>query len=224
MKVYPFARSAEDAQHLGRLVAGGPEPVRHLGVELGCFADAEDEVLVAEHEPHLSRQDVQPLEAVVGAWVRLGLGPRDDDLPRLDATRPGQWEHGAAVDATRLEPDTGVADLRCADEVVYGDPVGLRERKQQLQARSSLPVLEPRQGALRDARALRCLGERESPLLAHASQPRADPVQRGRDDAPCVCRVPLVGGLGLGRGLQSRLGRWHGPMERLIPRIGNKRC
>ena len=56
------------------LVAGAAEPVRHLGVELGRLSDAEDEILVAEHEAHPTGQDVEPLEPVVGAGVRLGLG------------------------------------------------------------------------------------------------------------------------------------------------------
>lgn len=225
VKVYPFAGATEDAQHLGRSVAGGPEPVGHLSVELGCLAGAEDEVLVAEHQPHLSGQHVQPLEPVVGARGRFGLGAWDDDLPRLDSAGSRQREHGAAVDATRLESDARVADLRCAHEVVDGHPVGLREREQQLQARSSLPVLEPRQCALRDARPLGRLGEREPSFLAHPTQPRAYPVQRGRDDDSCVRRVSLNAGLGgFGGGVRGRRRGWHGPIERLIPGIGNKRC
>ena len=48
-------------------VAGAAEPVRHLGVELGRLADAEDQILVAQHEPHPPGQDVEPLEPVVRA-------------------------------------------------------------------------------------------------------------------------------------------------------------
>ena len=87
--VHPLAGAAEDAEHLGRALAGAAEPVRHLGVELGRLADAQDEVLVAEDEPHPAGQHVEPLEPVVRARVRRRLGRRDDDLPRLDAARAG---------------------------------------------------------------------------------------------------------------------------------------
>ena len=74
VEVHPLSGTSEDAQNLGRLVAGAAEPVRHLGVELGGLSDAEDEILVAEHEAHLTGQDVEPLEPIMGAGVRLGLG------------------------------------------------------------------------------------------------------------------------------------------------------
>ena len=73
MQVHPFARTSEDAEHFGGAVAGAAEPVRHLGVELGCLADTEDQILVTQHEPHPAREDVEPLEALVGARVRLVL-------------------------------------------------------------------------------------------------------------------------------------------------------
>ena len=142
VEVHALSGASEDAQNLGRLVAGAAEPVRHLGVELGGLSDAEDEILVAEHEAHLTGQDVEPLEPIMGAGVRLGLGSGDDDLPRLDASGSGQWEHDAAVHPPRLEPDAWVAHLGGTDQIVDGHPVGLREREQQLQTGAPLSVLQ----------------------------------------------------------------------------------
>src|SRR4051794_41754695 len=56
---HAFPGPAEDAQDLGGGVPGTAEPVRELGVELGCFADAKDEVLVAEDEPHSAGEHVE---------------------------------------------------------------------------------------------------------------------------------------------------------------------
>jgi hypothetical protein len=161
-----------------------PSPVlpnRHLGVELGCLSHAQHDVAVPEDEPHAAGQHVQPLEAVVGARSRPGLSPRDHDLPRLDAARPGQREDGASVDPARLEADAGVADLRGSDQVVDRHPVHLRQRKQQLEARATLSVLEAREGALRDAGMSGRDGQGQATLGADLSQPRADEVQRRRN-------------------------------------------
>jgi hypothetical protein len=79
---YPLTRSAEDAEHLRGSVAGACEPVRHLGLEVGCLANAQDQVLVAHDEPHAAGQHLEPFEAVSGAEVGLGLRGGNDDLPR----------------------------------------------------------------------------------------------------------------------------------------------
>ena len=205
--VHPLAGASEDAEHLGGAVAGAAEPVRHLGVELGCLADTEDQILVAEHEPHPAGEDVEPLEPVVGARVRLDWRRRDDDLPRLDAAGPGQRQHGAAVDAARLQPDARVADLRGTDEVVDRHPVGLRQRQQQLQAGRRCPF------SSRDS-VLFEMPVRSGPRSASGRAARA---RAAAVDRPCPGRprwpspVVLVFGV-------------HGPFQRAFPRISNNRC
>ena len=61
-----------------------PNQCGELGVELGCLADAEDEVLVAEDQPHSAGEHVEPFEAVVCAEHRGRLRRRDHDLPGLN--------------------------------------------------------------------------------------------------------------------------------------------
>ena len=51
-------------------VAGGAEPVRQPGVELGDLAGPH-EVVVAEDQPQPAGEDVEPLVALVGAGLRL---------------------------------------------------------------------------------------------------------------------------------------------------------
>lgn len=65
-----LALRPEHTQVPGRLVAGASEPVRHVRVELGCLADAANEVVVAEHEPHRAGKNEQPIVS----FVRLGTG------------------------------------------------------------------------------------------------------------------------------------------------------
>ena len=112
--VSSFTGSPEDAEDLGGLgrpccrTSAGP------GVEGRDLAGPEHQVLVAEDEAHVARQDVDPFVAVVCAWLRGGLAGRDDDLPGLDAIGvPGQRDHGPALDAARLEPEPRVALLGC---------------------------------------------------------------------------------------------------------------
>ena len=166
-----FTGAAEQAQHLGRTLAGAAEPVRLRGVELDRLPGSQDDVLLAEQQAHPAREDAEPLIAVVRPRVWGRLGGRDDDLPRLDATRGRQREDGAALHPLRLEPDPGVADVRCADQVVQRHPVGLREWQQQLEAGASLPVLQPRERGLGDAGAFGELHEGDRPLGADLPQP-----------------------------------------------------
>jgi hypothetical protein len=63
--------------------------VRYLGVELGGLADSEDHVAVTEDQAHAAGEDVEPLEPVVAAGLRVGLRGRDDDLPGLDPPPAG---------------------------------------------------------------------------------------------------------------------------------------
>ena len=78
------------------------EPVRDLGVELGDLAGPEHQVLVAEDEPDVAGQDVDPLVAVVGARLGVTLlvgmtifqacmpsGCRVSGMTVLPLTRPG---------------------------------------------------------------------------------------------------------------------------------------
>ena len=112
------------------------------------------------------------------------------------------------VDPARLQPDARVADLRGTDQVVERHPVGLRQRQQQLQAGAPLSVLQPRQRALRDARPVRRLGQRQAPLLTHPPQPWTDQVQRRRD-APNVRRRSMT---------SATVARCHGPFAaRVFP-------
>ena len=168
---------AEDAQHLCGSGSGGSEPVRHLGVELGCLADTEHEVLITEDQPHVAREDVEPLEPVVGAGSRSRLRGRDHDLPGLDTPGMRQRHDGPAVHPSRSEADSRIAHLRGADQVVERHPVDLRQRQQQLQARTALSVLQPGQGALRDACELCDRRQGQSALLANPAQPGRDSVQ-----------------------------------------------
>jgi hypothetical protein len=46
-----FALPAEQAEELDGFAADTAEPVRQAGVELGCFARCEHQILVAEDEP-----------------------------------------------------------------------------------------------------------------------------------------------------------------------------
>ncbi len=77
---------------------------------------------------------------------------------------PGERDDGAAVAVSWGEPDPGVADLGCADEFVQGDPVGLRDRQEQLEAGPALAGFQPGQGALGDPGRGGQLGQGDAPL------------------------------------------------------------
>jgi hypothetical protein len=64
--VRALALPAEEAEELDWLRVGGAEPVRDAGVELGCFAGREHQVVLAEDDPQPAAQDVEPLVALVG--------------------------------------------------------------------------------------------------------------------------------------------------------------
>jgi hypothetical protein len=55
----------DQAEELGRAVAGRTEPVGGAGVEFDSFARLEKQVLVAEDQPQLSVEDVGPVVAFV---------------------------------------------------------------------------------------------------------------------------------------------------------------
>src|SRR5262245_40276687 len=83
-----LALPSEQAQQLDRPAAGAAEPVRHVSVELGGLPGAQDEVLVAEQQPELAVQDVEPLVALVGLRLGTPAAVRDDQLVGLDAAGP----------------------------------------------------------------------------------------------------------------------------------------
>jgi hypothetical protein len=53
--------------------AGAAEPVRQPGVELGRLARRHGQVVIGQHQPEASRQDVEPFVALVDAGFRLVL-------------------------------------------------------------------------------------------------------------------------------------------------------
>jgi hypothetical protein len=130
----------------------------------------------------------------VAARIGRGLRRGDEDLPGLHPARAGEREHGAAVDPPRLEPNPRIADLGCSDEVVERDPVGLRQGKEHLEARTPLPGLEPREGALRDAGGGGQAGEGDAALLAQALESGTDPVEGIRDATVSVSHGAIVAG------------------------------
>jgi len=69
-----FTGAAEQAQHLGRTLAGAAEPVWLRGVELDRLPVSKDDVLLAQQQAHPAREDAEPLIAVVRprVWGRLG--------------------------------------------------------------------------------------------------------------------------------------------------------
>jgi hypothetical protein len=75
--------TSEQAENFGRPVAGAAEPVRHLGVELGHLSRAQHQIVVPEDELHPAGENVEPLLALMRAWLGVDLRGRDDDLPRL---------------------------------------------------------------------------------------------------------------------------------------------
>jgi hypothetical protein len=70
--VHALALRAEEAEDLGRLLAGAAEPVGHAGIELRDLAGAEHEIVLVEDQSHPPRQHVQPLVSVVHLSGRPG--------------------------------------------------------------------------------------------------------------------------------------------------------
>src|ERR1022692_4329598 len=101
--VCSFALPAEQGQEFDGLGAGGAEPVRYPGVELGRLAWQEHQVLLAEHEAQPPVEDVGPLVALV--YLRLGLllalAGREHVLVGLHAAGPPA--HGSEL-PEREEP------------------------------------------------------------------------------------------------------------------------
>lgn len=83
--MHSLSLRTEQAEQLDGLRAGSVEPMRQAGVELGCLARLQHEVVLAEHEPQPAAQDVQPLIALMHLQVGFlpGASRGDDKLLRL---------------------------------------------------------------------------------------------------------------------------------------------
>ena len=105
--------------------------------------------MLAEDETERAVEAVDPVVALVGAQVGLGLvvPRRKDELVRLDASRPpGEGEDDrtvAARDGSKVDP--GVAGGGRVDELVQGDAVRASERQQLFQRGTAQPRLQPRE-------------------------------------------------------------------------------
>ena len=82
---HPAGRTGSGARRARR---GAAEPVRNARVELGRLARAQHQVVLAEHEPQLAAEDVQPLVALVHLQVGFAGGPRLVGMTSLYACNP----------------------------------------------------------------------------------------------------------------------------------------
>lgn len=116
--VHSLAAGAVHAQYLDRLVIRRTEPVRHAGIELGNFALAHCDVVLAQDESHLPGQHVQPFVPFMRTELAFPRG-RNDHFPHLQTARLlGKGEDHAPVADAWLQPDARVADLGRADQFV----------------------------------------------------------------------------------------------------------
>ncbi len=92
--------------------AGGAEPMRFAGVELGHLAGAEGELAVSENEAELAGEDAEPFVGVVG--YELWFAGREDLFEDLDpAWALGQGHQDAAsLPAEWLQVHARVAGRR----------------------------------------------------------------------------------------------------------------
>ena len=114
------------------LIDGGRRADVHPLTVAAVDAEDLDGLVVRRAEP-----------ALVRAELALARG-RDDDLPDVEPARllRQRKDHAAVADA-RLEPDSRVADVRGADELVERNLMGFGKREEQLEAGLALTVLEP---------------------------------------------------------------------------------
>lgn len=147
--------SADEAEVFDRAGAGGSEPVRSAGVELGCFACLKEQILIAEHEAQGAVEYIGPVEALMGmqVWYCIVAARGEDEFECLDSSgasgerdddRPIGARHGPQI-------DTGVRGAGGIDEGVEGDAVVAGQRQQLFQGRSPQSGFEAREGARGDA-------------------------------------------------------------------------
>lgn len=136
-----FSLGAEQTQYLDRAAPVTAEPMRVSGVEFSSFTRTHHDVVIGQHQPQPPRQHVQPFVAVVHLGIRFRLACRDGHLECLQPTRlPSQRQYRSPTDASRRTLDAWIGDLRCRHQLVQRHLVGKRDRKQQLQARATLPA------------------------------------------------------------------------------------
>jgi hypothetical protein len=176
-----FTLFADEAEELDGTGAGGPEPMRRAGVELGDLSCVEDEVVLAEDQAESAVEDVNPVVALMRAQVRFLVVAADgeDELVRLDAAGPaGQGDDRRSVTAANgAQVDAGVPGGRRVDEFVEGDAVGTGQREQLFERGASQTRFEPRQRAGRDAGLFGEVGEGDVAVCPQALEPRPDRVE-----------------------------------------------
>ena len=132
------AMRPEQVQDFNGGGAGGPEPMRFAGIELGDLAGAEGEVALPEDEAELAGEDVEPF--VAGMPDQLGFAGREDLLEDLDPARVLRQghQHAAPLPAVRLEVHAGIAGRRRRDELVQRDAVRAGQRDEQVKGRAAV--------------------------------------------------------------------------------------
>src|ERR1035441_2938756 len=180
--VQAFALRAEQDQECDRVLVGAAEPVWGVGVELGDFAWAHDDVQLAEEQPQLAVEHIHPLVALMNFQLVLAFAGRDDDLVGLHAARVArQRQHGSTVASDRFGRAPGVAGGRFGEELVDRHVVGAGQPQQQLQGGFTTAGLESGQGAHRHSACLRELRQGGLALFAHSPQPRTNRGKRFPD-------------------------------------------
>lgn len=171
-----LALRTEQGKDLGRGWAGVAQPVGSPRVELGDFACGQDEIVFAQDQAQPSRENVEPVIALVDLLIRLSGGPmgRDDDCVGLQATRTScQRDEGHPVANDRARPDTRVLGRRHVDQLVQRDLIVASQWKQELKGRAALSRFQPGKGADRDPGREGDLAQGRPPLFAKCPQPGA---------------------------------------------------
>src|SRR5690606_40734316 len=157
----------------------GAHRVRHRRVELGGIAALDDDVVLAQAQPHPSGEDVEPLESLVHPQ-RGQLPPRRVGDPvglhRRVLWRERHDDEPVAVDDAAPHARVGAAGRH---EVVDPDPQAAGEGDDELQAGLPFAGLQPRERARGHPGRVGQLGERPTACLAGGPQPPAHLPQVG---------------------------------------------